>query len=93
MLESEKATEKLLNEEVKKLGGWAIKLSAAFISGLPDRLVLLPGGHLYFVEMKSERKKPSAIQKIIHKKLTGLGFPVSIIDTKEKVLTFINTIR
>jgi hypothetical protein len=93
MLESEKATEKLLNEEVKKLGGWSIKLSAAFISGLPDRLVLLPGGHLYFVEMKSERKKPSAIQKIIHKKLAGLGFPVLVIDTKEKVINFINTLR
>mgnify|MGYP003647341831 CR=1 FL=1 len=93
MLESEKANEKLLNEEVKKLGGWAIKLSAAFISGLPDRLILLPGGILYFVEMKSERKKPSAIQKIIHRKLAGLGFTVEVIDTKEKVLNFIDLIK
>jgi hypothetical protein len=93
MRESEKNSEKFLIESVKNLGGWAIKLSAAFISGLPDRLVLLPGGRLYFVEMKSESKKPSAIQKIIHKKLTGLGFPVTVLDTKEKIKNFINTIE
>ena len=93
MLESEKANERLLGAEVKKLGGWAVKVPAAFISGLPDRLVLLPGGHLYFVEMKSEGKKPSPIQRVVHKKLTALGFPVVVIDTKEKVLNFINLIR
>ena len=93
MLESEKANERLLNAEVKKLGGWAVKVPAAFISGLPDRLVLLPGGHLYFVEMKSEGKKPSPIQKVVHKKLKRLGFEVWIIDTKEKVLNFIDIIR
>ena len=93
MPESEKANEKLLNVEVKKLGGWSIKISSALISGLPDRLILLPGGHLYFVEMKSEGKKPSAIQKIIHRKLIRLGFEVWVIDTKEKVLNFIDIVK
>jgi hypothetical protein len=93
LTESEKTTETFLNAEVKSLGGWSIKLSAAFISGMPDRLVLLPGGRIYFVEMKSESKKPSAIQKLVHRKLIRLGFEVWIIDTKERVLNFINIIR
>ena len=93
MVESEKITERFLTAEVKKLGGWAIKISAAFIAGLPDRLVLLPGGQMHFVELKSEGKKPSPIQRVVHKKLAALGFDVWVIDTKEKVITFINIIK
>ena len=92
MKESEKATERTLNAEVKKLGGWSIKLLSTFITGLPDRLVLIYG-RAYFVEVKSEGKNPSPIQRAVHKKLEALGFPVSVIDTTEKLNNFINEIR
>ena len=91
-MESEKALERNLNKEVKALGGWSIKLLSNFITGLPDRLVLL-NGRAYFVEVKSEGKKPSSIQRVVHKKLEALGFPVTIIDTTEKLDNFINEIR
>lgn len=92
MKESEKTTERKLNKEVKALGGWSIKILSTFITGLPDRLVLLKG-RAYFVEVKSEGKKPSPIQRAVHKKLESLGFPVAIIDTTEKLNKFINLIR
>ena len=92
MKESEKVLERNLNKEVKALGGWSIKILSNFITGLPDRLVLL-NGRAYFVEVKSEGKKPSARQRVVHKKLEGLGFPVSVIDTTEKLNNFINEIR
>ena len=92
MKESEKALERNLNKEVKALGGWSIKLLSNFITGLPDRLVLI-NGRAYFVEVKSEGKKPSPIQRVVHKKLEVLGFPVSVIDTTEKLNDFIKGIK
>ena len=92
MKESEKVLERNLNKEVKALGGWSIKILSNFITGLPDRLVLLKG-RAYFAEVKSQGKKPSPIQRIVHKKLEALGFPVSVIDTTEKLNSFINEIR
>ena len=92
MKESEKVLERNLNKEVKALGGWSIKILSNFITGLPDRLVLL-NGRAYFVEVKSEGKKPSHIQRVVHKKLEALGFTVSIIDTTEKLNNFIKGIN
>ena len=92
MKDSEKALERNLNKEVKALGGWSIKILSNFITGLPDRLVLHKG-RAYFVEVKSQGKKPSPIQRVVHKKLEALGFPVSVIDTTEKLNNFINEIR
>ena len=92
MKESEKVLERNLNKEVKALGGWSIKILSNFITGLPDRLVLL-NGRAYFIEVKSQGKKPSPIQRVIHRKLEALGFPVSVIDTTEKLNNFINGIR
>ena len=92
MIESEKVLERNLNKEVEALGGWSIKILSNFITGLPDRLVLL-NGRAYFVEVKSKGKKPSPIQRIVHKKLEALGFPVRVIDTTEKLNNFINEIK
>ena len=92
MKESEKALERNLNKEVKALGGWSIKLLSNFITGLPDRLVLI-NGRAYFVEVKSEGKKPSHIQRVVHRKLEALCFPVSVIDTTEKLNNFIKGIK
>ena len=92
MREGEKVLERNLNKEVKALGGWSIKILSNFITGLPDRLVLI-NGRAYFVEVKSEGKGPSAIQRVVHKKLEALGFAVSVIDTTEKLNNFIKEIR
>ena len=92
MKESEKVLERNLNKEVKAIGGWSIKILSNFITGLPDRLVLI-NGRAYFVEVKSEGKGPSAIQRVVHRKLEALGFAVSAIDTTEKLNNFIKEIR
>ncbi len=89
--QSEKKTEKYLNDQVKTLGGWSIKLLSTLIRGLPDRLVLYKG-KAYFVEVKSEDKEPTLIQLLVHKKLERLGFTVWVIDTREKVDNFIKRI-
>lgn len=93
MIESEKVLEKYLVSEVKKLGGWAVKLLSGLVTGLPDRLILLPGGVVAFVEVKTTGKKLSAIQFVRHNQLGALGFRVEVLDSKEGINNFINSYR
>lgn len=86
MIESEKLLEKKLKLKVKeKLGGWCLKFLPLHINGMPDRLCLIPYGKAIFVEVKTTGKKPSKLQKLIHKKLKKLGFPVILIDSTQAI--------
>lgn len=91
--DSEKKIERLLVDESKRIGGWALKLVPDFFSGLPDRLCLFPGGRLFFIETKSTKDKPRKLQKIIHKRLTDMGFKVLVIDTMNEVKKFITDVE
>lgn len=82
--ESEKLVERTLYNYTKEKGGLCIKLLTPFFQGLPDRLVLLPGGKAVFVELKTTGEKPRKIQVLVMDKLRRLGFPVYVIDTCEK---------
>ena len=88
----EKDTEKYLSDEVKKLGGLCVKFPPLFFRGFPDRIVLLPGGVVVFVELKDAGRKPSKIQESVHAKLRGLGFRVEVSDGKEEIKKFISTL-
>lgn len=52
-------------------------------AGLPDRLMLLPTGGVWFVEFKSPSGRVSPIQRRIFDILGKLGHPVDIIDSVE----------
>lgn len=85
-MQSEKATESYLRNEVRNAGGTAYKFVSPGNTGVPDRLVCLPGGKVLFVELKSEGRKSTEKQRQQQDKLRALGFKVySDIDTKEKV--------
>ena len=79
---SEKYIENKFCERIKGMGGFPIKLLST-ITGLPDRLCLLPGGCLFFAELKSTKKKTEARQKLVHKQIRALGFDVYVIDSWE----------
>lgn len=85
MITSEKMLERKTAQRIKALGGWSIKLLSTYISGLPDRLCLMPGGRAFFIEVKTTGKKPTALQKRRHEKLKGLGFEVLVIDKLEQI--------
>jgi hypothetical protein len=74
----EKHVEQTLRNEVRDRGGWAIKLLPS-VSGLPDRIVLLPGGRLIFVELKSPTGTVAPHQTVIHERLRRLGFEVLVL--------------
>ncbi len=79
----EKTIENYFKTKTESNGGLCIKLTG-FV-GIPDRLILLPGGRMFFVEFKQKGKKPRKIQSFIHDKLKSLGFRVYVIDDKDKI--------
>lgn len=84
-IESEKALEYKLKSEVENLGGYTFKLLSTHLTGLPDRLCLIPKGKIFFAEIKTTKKKPTKIQLWWHRKITDLGFKVEVIETSEQI--------
>ncbi|KZL94353.1 VRR-NUC domain-containing protein [Clostridium magnum] len=85
--------EKRLKKEVEKIGGKALKFVSPGVSGVPDRIVLLPHGKIIFIELKATGEKPRAIQDYRAKELRALGFRVECIDSIEKIMDFISEVR
>lgn len=81
----ESRIEQLLVMKVKKMGGMAVKFISPGLDGVPDRLVLFPGGRCAFVELKAPGKKMRPLQVKRKKQLEILGFPVYVIDEIEKI--------
>lgn len=90
---NEKLIERKLHDEVKKLGGLAVKVTSPAFTGLPDRMVLMPGGRIWYVELKSTGEKQSARQKFVTYQLRNLGFDVSVIDDEPELDEFLNHIQ
>lgn len=86
---SEKWLESQLVKKIRERGGLALKYSNANRTGYPDRLVLLPGGRAYFVELKSRGRKPTRLQSLRHEELRALGFGVAVVDSLEALDYFL----
>ena len=81
----EKQIEHSLVMAVKAAGGMCPKLVSPGTDGMPDRMILLPKGHIGFVEVKAPGKKPRPLQERRHKQLRELGFKVFILDGREQI--------
>ena len=89
----EKTVEQKLVSEVKKAGGICPKWVAPGFDGVPDRIVMFPGGRIAFVEVKAPGEKPRPLQAARHELLRRLGFRVYILDEIEKIGGIIDEIR
>lgn len=89
----EKIIEQHLVKAVKSSGGIAPKLVSPGFDGMPDRLVLLPGGKIGFVEVKASGKEPRPLQVARHGLLRRLGFKVYILDAPEQIGGILDEIR
>lgn len=89
---SEKAIERYLVERCREHGLPCLKYSNPNCVGYPDRLIVLPGGMVLWVELKSKGRKPSKIQLARMDELTDLGHSAVVIDNKAAVDELINAI-
>lgn len=81
----EQKIERRLKKEIELIGGKALKFVSPGMSGVPDRIVLLPGGRIIFVELKAPGKKLRPIQERRKKELEKLGFTYKVIDNNEDI--------
>ena len=88
----EKQIEAKLKREVEKAGGLALKFISPGTAGVPDRLVLLPGKEVIFVELKAPGQKLRPLQRKRKEQLERLGFQVYVIDSYRAVEEFIQEV-
>lgn len=89
MTQLEKEIEKKLREMVERHGGKCVKWVCPGWVGVPDRLVLLPGGRIHFVETKRPKGgRYSAMQDKWRDWLHALGFSYWRIKDLEQLTTF-----
>jgi hypothetical protein len=89
----EKQIEAKLTEVAKMLGGLAPKFVSPGYDGMPDRIVLLPGGRMAFVEVKAPGKVPRPLQEARHRMLRKLGFKVYVLDDARQIGGILDEIR
>ena len=89
----ESYVERELTTEVKKRGGLAVKFVSPGFDGVPDRLVLFPGGKVAFVELKAPGKKMRPLQVRRAGQLRMLGFRVYCVDRTDMIGGVLDEIR
>ena len=75
---------------VEKAGGKAYKFVSPGRAGVADRLVVLPGGRVWFVELKVAGGRMSALQQIFAEDMVALGQNYTVLWGKDDVATFVS---
>jgi hypothetical protein len=76
----------------KGTGCWALKLWPT-VTGIPDRLVLMPKGRVWFVEFKTPQGKLSKRQEIVIAALRGMGFQVDVVRDFQTFAEMLDKLR
>ena len=70
--------------------GLCIKWLPFQFTGLPDRICLLPGGRIFFVEVKTTGRNLRPRQRLVIAELRKLGFKVYVLDSYDVLNEIIN---
>ena len=90
MKKREALLETRLTNAVKKAGGMTLKLPSMFYRGIPDRMILLPGPAIYFVELKRAGGTLPGNQARWIRFLRSLGFTAGSVRGEEALETFLD---
>jgi hypothetical protein len=85
----ESTIEKHLVTQVKALGGMAYKFTSPAHRGVADRVVCLPDGQTWFVELKAPGGRLSELQKIFQSDMARMNQRYACLWSKEQVDDFI----
>lgn len=90
---TEKQVEQRLVNGVKALGGSAYKFVSPGNVGVPDRLVVMPGGRVFFVELKTDNGRLSKMQARQMERLMELRQQVECLHGRGDVDRFLKKLE
>ena len=85
----EKDLEQLFRKQLLELGCLPLKFISPGMAGVPDRIVLIPGGHVVFVEIKRPGEVLRPLQQYTADRFRRLGFPVFVVNSEAALSLFI----
>lgn len=86
----ESTIEKHLVAQVKAIGGAAYKFTSPAHRGVADRVVCLPNGQTWFVELKAPGGRLSELQKHFQSEMARMNQNYACLWSKEHVEEWIN---
>ena len=89
----ERDIERYLVRRVKDIGGIAYKFVSPAHRGVADRLVVLPGGVVWFVEVKKVGGRMSTLQELFKRDMLALGQNYMTLWDMDDVDTFIKGVK
>ena len=82
-----------LRKAVERAGGRCVKWVSPGHTGVPDRIILMPGGRAFFAETKAPGKTERARQEYVQRKLRELGFTVfSSVDSDDRIAEVVEAV-
>lgn len=88
----ERDIERWLVKSVEALGGKAYKFVSPGRAGVADRIVVLPGGAVWFVEVKAPGGRLSPLQRVFAQDMERLGQRYVCVWGKEQVNDWIRNL-
>lgn len=85
----EKNIEAYLVKSVRRIGGVAYKFTSPAHRGVADRIVCLPDGQTWFVEVKTEGGRLSPLQKVFAADMLRMNQKYVCLWNKEQIDEFI----
>lgn len=86
----EKQIEKIVCDYAKSKGILCYKFSSPGHASVPDRMFILPGGKVFFIEFKRGGKKATPAQKREISRLNAQGCNVTVVDCVVEGVWLIN---
>lgn len=81
----EKEIEAKFKACMERLGCIVLKFTSPGNAGVPDRLVILPGGRVLFAEIKKEGEKLRPLQEKWAERFDRMGVDFMVIDSEDAI--------
>ena len=81
-----------MREKIEQLGGQFMKWVSPGNDGVPDRIAILPGGDVYFIELKTDQGHSARIQEWQQQRLRRLGCNVREVRGMTEARQFIEEV-